>query len=95
MVALQVENVIASSSLGKDVELVRLGSELEHAHYAGGRTPSVVIDLAGDGAVGRTGVVFGNGKLYVTGVEDLSTGREAVTQLRNAGKALDPKVSLR
>ena len=95
MVALQVENVIASSSLGKDVELVRLGSELEHAHYAGGRTPSVVVDLDGDGAGGRTGVVFGNGKLYVTGVEDLSTGREAVSQLRNAVKALDPKVSLR
>ena len=95
MVALQVENVIASSSLGKDVELVRLGSELEHAHYAGGRTPSVVIALDGDGAGGRTGVVFGNGKLYVTGVEDLSTGREAVSQLRNAVKALDPKVSLR
>ena len=95
MVALQVENVIASSSLGKEVELVRLGSELEHAHYAGGRPPSVVIDLDGDGAGGRTGVVFGNGKLYVTGVEDLSTGREAVSQLRNAVKVLDPKVSLR
>ena len=40
-------------------------------------------------------MVFGNGKLYVTGVEDLSTGRKAVSQLRNAVKALDPKVSLR
>ena len=95
MVALQMENVIASSSLGKEVELVRLGSELAHAHYAGGRTPSVVVDLDGDGAGGRTGVVFGNGKLYVIGVDDLTTGREAVSQLRNAVKALDPKVSLR
>ena len=89
MVALQMENVIASSSLGKEGELVRLGSELAHAHYAGGRTPSVVVDLDGDGAGGRTGVVFGNGKLYVIGVDDLTTGREAVSQL------LDPKVSLR
>ena len=82
MVALQVENVIASSSLGKDVELVRLGSELEHAHYAGGRTPSVVVDLDGDGAGGRTGVVFGNGKLYV---KELLTPAEVIAAGANGG----------
>ena len=53
MVALQVENVIASSSLGKEVELVRLGTELEHAQYTRGLTPSVIVDLDGDGAGGR------------------------------------------
>ena len=95
MVALRVENVIASSSLGKEVELVRLGTELEHAQYTRGLTPSVIVDLDGDGAGGRTGLVFGSGKLYVTGVDDLTAGREAVTQLRKAIKALDPKVSLR
>ena len=95
MVALQVENVIASSSLGKEVELVRLGTELEHAQYTRGLTPSVIVDLDGDGAGGRTGLVFGSGKLYVTGVDDLTAGREAVTQLRKAIKVLDPKVSLR
>ena len=95
MVALQVENVIASSSLGKEVELVRLGTELEHAQYTRGLTPSVIVDLDGDGAGGRTGLVFGSGKLYVTGVDDLTAGREAVTQPRKAIKVLDPKVSLR
>ena len=70
MVALQVENVIASSSLGKEVELVRLGTELEHAQYTRGLTPSVIVDLDGDGAGGRTGLVFGSGQLYVTGIDE-------------------------
>ena len=59
MVALQVENVIASSSLGKEVELVRLGTELEHAQHTRWLTPSVIVDLAGDGAGGRAGRASG------------------------------------
>ena len=38
------------------------------------------------------GVLFGNGKIIVTGVKSLENGKDVISNLRNIIKVIDPKI---
>ena len=100
MANLEIENVIVASHLGKDVELIKLATELPNARYSSSGNPSVIIELdrtnpkfIGHKRLKAAGVLFGNGKVLVTGISSLQEGKEIVTKLKSSIRDIDPKIS--
>ncbi len=102
VVNLEIENVIVASHLGKDVELIKLATELPNARYSSSGNPSVIIELdrtnpkfIGHKRLKAAGVLFGNGKVLVTGIASLQEGKEIVAKLKSSIKDIDPKISIK
>ena len=100
MSRLEVENVIVASHLGKDVELIKLATELPNARYSSSGNPSVIIELdrtnpkfIGHKRLKAAGVLFGNGKVLVTGIASLQEGKEIIAKLKNSIIRLKSTVS--
>lgn len=100
MANLEIENVIVASHLGKDVELITLATELPNARYSSSGNPSVIIELdrtnpkfIGHKRLKAAGVLFGNGKVLVTGISSLQEGKEIVSKLKKSIRDIDPKIS--
>ena len=98
--SLETENVIVASHLGKDVELIKLATELPNARYSSSGNPSVIIELdrtnpkfIGHKRLKAAGVLFGNGKVLVTGIASLQEGKEIIAKLKNLIREIDPKIS--
>ena len=97
---LEIENVIVASHLGKDIELIKLATELPNARYSSSGNPSVIIELdrtnpkfIGHKRLKAAGVLFGNGKVLVTGIASLQEGKEIISKLKNSIRNVDPKIS--
>ena len=97
---LAIENVIVASHLGKDIELIKLATELPNARYSSSGNPSVIIELdrtnpkfIGHKRLKAAGALFGNGKVLVTGISSLQEGKEIVSKLKNSIRNIDPKIS--
>ena len=56
-----------ASHLGKEIELIKLATELPNARYSSSGNPSVIIEMENDSKK-AAGVLFGNGKILVTGI---------------------------
>ena len=92
---IKVENIIVASHLGKEIELIKLATELPNARYSSSGNPSVIIEIDTNDSKKAAGVLFGNGKILVTGVTTLEKGKEVILSLRNMVKAVDTKVSMK
>ena len=97
---LEIENVIVASHLGKDIELIKLATELPNARYSSSGNPSVIIELdrtnpkfIGHKRLKAAGVLFGNGKVLVTGIASLQEGKEIIAKLKSSIRDIDPKIS--
>tara|TARA_B100000965_G_C19534812_1_gene732840 strand:- start:538 stop:1116 length:579 start_codon:yes stop_codon:yes gene_type:complete len=97
---LEIENVIVASHLGKNIELIKLATELPNARYSSSGNPSVIIELdrtnpkfIGHKRLKAAGVLFGNGKVLVTGIASLQEGKEIISKLKNSIRNVDPKIS--
>ena len=97
---LEIENVIVASHLGKDIELIKLATELPNARYSSSGNPSVIIELdrtnpkfIGHKRLRAAGVLFGNGKVLVTGIASLQEGKEIMAKLKSSIGDIDPKIS--
>ena len=95
MSELRVENIIAASHIGKEVELIRLATELPKARYSGSGNPSVIVDINAGSNKRAAGIIFGNGKLQITGVTSLKEGRKLMMNLKKMVKNIDSKVKLK
>ena len=98
--SLEIENVIVASHLGKDIELIKLATELSNARYSSSGNPSVIIELdrtnpkfIGHKRLKAAGVLFGNGKVLVTGIASLQEGKEIIAKLKSSIRDIDPKIS--
>ena len=97
---LKIENVIVASHLGKDIELIKLATELPNARYSSSGNPSVIIELdrtnpkfIGHKRLKAAGVLFSNGKVLVTGIASLQEGKEIIAKLKSSIRDIDPKIS--
>ena len=97
---LEIENVIVASHLGKDIELIKLATELPNVRYSSSGNPSVIIELdrtnpkfIGHKRLKAAGVLFGNGKVLVTGIASLQEGKEIIAKLKSSIRDIDPKIS--
>ena len=97
---LEIENVIVASHLGKDIELIKLATELPNARYSSSGNPSVIIELdrtnpkfIGHKRLKAAGVLFSNGKVLVTGIASLQEGKEIIAKLKSSIRGIDPKIS--
>ena len=95
MPELKVENVIAASHLGKELELVRLATEMPNARYSGSGNPSVIVEVDTGSKKRAAGIVFGNGKVQVTGVDSLNESRQVMESLKKMVKGIDSKVNMK
>ena len=102
MANLEIENVIVASHLGKDIELIKVATELPNARYSSSGNPSVIIELdrtnpkfIGHKRLKAAGVLFGNGKVLVTGITSLQEGKEIISKLKNSIRDVDPKISIK
>ena len=92
---IKVENIIVASHLGKEIELIKLATELPNARYSSSGNPSVIIEIDTNDSKKAAGVLFGNGKILVTGITTLEKGKEIILILRNMVKTVDAKVSMK
>ena len=97
---LEIENVIVASHLGKDIELIKLATELPNARYSSSGNPSVIIELdrtnpkfIGHKRLKAAGVLFSNGKVLVTGIASLQEGKEIIAKLKSSVRYIDPKIT--
>ncbi len=95
MTDLKIENVIAASHLGKEIELVRLATEMPNARYSSSGNPSVIVEVDAGGNKRAAGVLFGNGKIQVTGIGSLEEGRKIMESLKKMVKNIDAKVNMK
>ncbi len=95
MAELKVENVIAASHLGKELELIRLATEMPNARYSGSGNPSVIVEVDTESNKRAAGIVFGNGKIQVTGINSLNESRQVMESLKNMVKDIDSKVNMK
>ena len=75
---IKVENIIVASHLGKEIELIKLATELPNARYSSSGNPSVIIEIDANDNKKAAGVLFGNGKILVTGITTLEKGKEII-----------------
>lgn len=95
MSPIKVENVIVASHLGKEIELIKLATELPNARYSSSGNPSVIVEMDTSDNKKAAGVLFSNGKILVTGVNNLEMGKQIILNLRKMIKIVDKKVSLK
>jgi len=88
-----VENVIAASHLGKELELITLATELPNARYSSSGNPSVIIEMDTNNSKKAAGVLFSNGKAMVTGVTNLNEGKNIMLNLKKLVQKVDGKIS--
>ena len=79
---IKIENIIVASHLGKEVELIKLATELPDAKYSSSGNPSVIVEMDASDNRKAAGVLFGNVKVLVTGVTTLEKGKEIILNLR-------------
>ena len=92
---IKVENIIVASHLGKEIELIKLATEIPNARYSSSGNPSVIIEIDANDSKKAAGVLFGNGKILVTGITTLEKGKEIVLSLRKMVKSVDAKISMK
>ena len=92
---IKIENIIVASHLGKEVELIKLATELPDAKYSSSGNPSVIVEMDASDNKKAAGVLFGNGKILVTGVTTLEKGKEIILNLRKMVKRIDAKISMK
>ena len=92
---IKVENIIVASHLGKEIELIKLATELPNARYSSSGNPSVIVEIDTSDSKKAAGVLFGNGKILVTGITTLEKGKEIILILRNMVKSVDVKVNMK
>ena len=92
---IKVENIIVASHLGKEIELIKLATELPNARYSSSGNPSVIIEIDANDSKKAAGVLFGNGKILVTGITTLEKGKEIILSLRKMVKSVDAKISMK
>ncbi len=81
---INVQNMVASGSIGIDLNLNKLAMDLENTEYEPEQFPGLVYKLPGTRA---TFLLFSNGKIVCTGTRSETKLREAVDKLvRNLAK---------
>ena len=75
---IHVQNMVASGSIGMDLNLNRLAMHLEHTEYEPEQFPGLVYKLPGTRA---TFLLFSNGKIVCTGTKSEKKLHEAVDKL--------------
>lgn len=75
---IKVQNMVASGSIGMDLNLNKLAMELENTEYEPEQFPGLVYKLAGTRA---TFLLFSNGKMVCTGTKSEAKLHEAVDKL--------------
>ena len=75
---IKVQNIVASGSIGMDLNLNKLAVQLENTEYEPEQFPGLVYKLAGTRA---TFLLFSNGKIVCTGTKSEPKLREALDKL--------------
>lgn len=75
---IKVQNMVASGSIGMDLNLNKLAMDLENTEYEPEQFPGLVHKLSGTRA---TFLLFSNGKIVCTGTRSETKLREAVDKL--------------
>ena len=75
---IKVQNMVASGSIGMDLNLNSLAVQLENTEYEPEQFPGLVYKLAGTRA---TFLLFSNGKIVCTGTRSEKKLHEAIDQL--------------
>jgi transcription initiation factor TFIID TATA-box-binding protein len=92
----KVENVVVFATLGKNIPLEKISSELEAAEYAPESFPGVIYRIK-DPMVAT--LIFSSGKIVCTGARSIDTAKTAVERvvgdLRALGLAIPRKYELR
>lgn len=84
-----MENVVAFSSLGKNIPLVKISNELEAAEYSPESFPGVVYRIKEPRAAT---LIFSSGKIVCTGAKSIEKAKDAmrrvVADIRKTGVSL-------
>ncbi|MBI4020095.1 MAG: TATA-box-binding protein [Candidatus Aenigmarchaeota archaeon] len=91
-----IENVVAFTSLGKDIPLTKLVDRIENAEYEPEQFPGLVYRTTEPRAAA---LIFSSGKIVCTGAKSIDKAREAmgkvVDKIRTAGISLPKKFDVK
>jgi transcription initiation factor TFIID TATA-box-binding protein len=92
----KVENVVAFTSLGKKIPLIKIANKLEEAEYAPESFPGVVYRINDPRAAT---LIFSSGKIVCTGAKSIEKARTAmqkvVNDIRKAGIPMPRKFQIK
>lgn len=93
---IKVENVVAFTSLGKDISLTELVSKIEDVEYEPEQFPGVVYRIKDPRAAA---LIFSSGKIVCTGARSIDLSKEAmhkvVDRIRDTGVNLPTKFDIK
>jgi transcription initiation factor TFIID TATA-box-binding protein len=88
----KVENVVAFTSLGKDIPLVKISNKLDGAEYSPEAFPGLIYRIKDPAAAT---LIFSSGKIVCTGAKSVDMAKKAMTKVvghvRGAGVKLPTK----
>ena len=94
--SIKVENVVAFTSLGKPIPLIKISSKLENAEYSPESFPGVVYRIKDPRAAT---LIFSSGKIVCTGAKSVDKAKEAtkkvINDIRKTGVDLPTKFSIK
>ncbi len=88
---INVQNIVASGSVGMNLDLNRLAIELENTEYEPEQFPGLVYKLP---AINATFLLFSNGKLVCTGTKNKPQLNHAMSLLLKNLKSLKKRVAI-
>jgi transcription initiation factor TFIID TATA-box-binding protein len=88
-VPIKVENIVASATLGKSIELPRVAPALEGVEYNLEQFPGLVYKLK---EPKTAALIFGSGKLVCTGAKSIEDSIKAIHIAVDKMRDLDPEI---
>jgi transcription initiation factor TFIID TATA-box-binding protein len=88
-VDIKVENIVASATLGKPIELSKVAPALEGVEYNVEQFPGLVYKLK---EPKTAALIFGSGKMVCTGAKSIEDSQKAIKVAVDKMKTLDPDI---
>ncbi|MBS3080060.1 TATA-box-binding protein [Candidatus Pacearchaeota archaeon] len=88
--SLKIQNIVATTSLGKDVPLIKLAKTITNTEYNPEQFPGLVLRIKQPKSAV---LVFSSGNLVCTGTKSISQVREVIEQVIKTLKKINVKIT--
>jgi len=88
-VNIKIENIVASATLGKSIDLTRVSKALKNVDFNREQFPGLVYKLK---SPKTAALIFGSGKLVCTGAKSIEDSKKAIKITVDKMRTMDPEI---
>ncbi|MDI3483927.1 MAG: TATA-box-binding protein [Methanothermobacter sp.] len=88
-VDIKIENIVASATLGKSIDLTRVSKALKNVDFNREQFPGLVYKLKNPKTAA---LIFGSGKLVCTGAKSIEDSKRAIKITVDKMRTMDPEI---